>query len=683
MLYLDLETYSECNLKQSGAARYAEDLTTEVMLWAYAWDDQPVQVWDRTVSSIMPSDLREWLDSDAPVAIHNSFFDRTVLREVLGIDIPCERIHDTMVQALAHGLPGSLGMLSLIFGMGEDKAKMKEGRSLVLQFCKPFRGKRDTRLTHPERWELFKEYAKHDIEAMRELRRLLPTWNYPGQPGHALWCLDQKINDRGFLCDLELAEAAVEAANTERQTLNEATQEATGGEVEAATQRDALLEFILSEYGVSLPDMRQDTLQRRVNDPNLPLALRELLELRIQSSRNSSAKYLAAMRAVSYDGRLRGGLQYRGAATTGRWSGRLFQPQNMMRPTITDYTVIEEGIEDIKAGVAPLLYSNLPELLGNAARGVIIAPEDKRLVCSDLSAIEGRGLAWIADDERIVQFYRDFDAGLVEYDSYMLAYTLVAGGAPEDVTKAQRTIGKPVELAFGYGGGVAAFLTFAMTYHLDLDDLADKIWSLADGPTIEMCADKYEWAKENGYHGGMNRLKYAAFEYAKQKWRASRQPTVRLWNELADAFKGCVQREKQTYTLAGGKLKMRRDGSWLRLRLPSGRNLCFLKPQVKGGELSYMGMDNYTHKWQRTPTHGGKLSGIVTQAFACDVLAYNMPEVERQGFEIVLSVHDELITETLDGTAEELNALMSRQPPWAADLPLKANGFETHRYRKD
>jgi len=237
MLYLDLETYSECNLKQAGAARYAEDQTTEILLVAYAFDEDEVEVWDATRSSEMPAALHTYLAGQKPVAIHNSYFDRSVLQEVLGIYISPERIVDTMVQALSHGMPGALDLLGQIFALDSDKAKMKEGRHLVLQFCKPLRGARSTRLTHPTRWELFKEYAKQDVVAMRELHRLIPKWNYPGlrfedgEPSewHRLWVLDQQINDRGFLCDIDLAEKAVKAAAAERDYLNTSTQAATAG----------------------------------------------------------------------------------------------------------------------------------------------------------------------------------------------------------------------------------------------------------------------------------------------------------------------------------------------------------------------------------------------------------------------------------------------------------------------
>lgn len=690
-LFVDAETYSECPIT-SGTPRYATDPSTEVLLIAYAIDNGPVQVLDLVADPVVPHEFMEALDTQ-PVVIHNSFFDRSVLREVCGWDIPCERICDTMVQALAHGLPGALDKLCDVFGLSQDLAKQKDGKQLIHVFCKPLRGKRILPADRPEQWLRFKEYAKQDVVAMRELHRLLPKWNYPGtrfaqgEPSaeHRLWCLDQRVNDRGFACDVELASAAVQAAKDTKDMLNTATALATDGAVGAATQRDALLGYILAEHGVGLPDMQADTLKRRLEDPSLPREVKHLLDLRLQSSRNSSSKYSAVMKAVSFDNRLRGALQFAGAATTGRWSGRIFQPQNLMRPTM-EHDDIEQGIADITAGVAHLAYNNLPEVMGNAVRGVLVAPPGRKLVCADLSAIEARVLPWLAEDESIVQFFRDFDAGRIVYDSYMLTYANLFGGRPEDVTKAQRQISKTADLSTGYGGGVAAFLTFAATYNLDLDALADTIWSIADPAHINECADKWLWAKDHGYNAGMGKHKYAAFEYVKQKWRAARVPTTELWAELGDAFRYCVLYAGETQSIRGGKLKMRRDGDWMRLRLPSGRSVCFLKPQVKDGQMTYLGLDRYTRKWSRVPTHGGKLAGIATQATARDLLGEAMPRAEQEGYEIVLTVHDEMICETPDSgdyTANRLEQIMTQGTDWSVGLPLAAHGFETYRYRKD
>lgn len=686
-LYLDTETYSETDIK-AGPYRYAEDPACEITLVSYALDDGPEKIWDATSGRALPDDLHQALDSDCPIVLHNSMFDRTVARVTGFLKLNPERIIDTMVQAYSHGLPGGLDKLCTIFGLPEDKAKLKTGRQLVMFFCKPNKGVRHTQKTHPEKWEEFMRYAVRDITAMRIIHAKLPTWNYPGpkfpaEPSdeHRLWVLDQKINDRGFQVDVELAQAAVAASEAEKKILNDATSAITAGEVTAATQRDKLLGFILAEYGVTLPDMRADTLQRRIEDENLPLELRQLLDLRVQSGRNSASKYKVVLKAAGADGRMRGCLQFCGAPTTGRWSGKLFQPQNCMRPTMK-LAQINEAIRDIKSGAVTLAYNNVPEVLGNCVRGVIIAPPGKKLVAADLKSIEGRGLAYLAGDERVVQFYHDFDCGKVDYDSYMLAYSMCFGVPPEAVEKWQRQIGKPIELGFGYGGGVGAFLTFALTYHLDLDKLADTIWEIGDQDRLRECQDKHGWAKENGYHAGMGARKYAAFEYVKQRWREARVPTTRFWEQLAEGFKMAALYPDKTFT--AGPIKFRRGGQWLRMRLPSGRYLIFLQPRLDEKGLSYLGLDRYTRKLGRVYTHGGKLAGIATQAFAADVMRHSMPLIEAGGFEIVLGVHDEVVTEASpDRTVAELCELFTVQKPWAPGLPLAADGFEALRYRKD
>ena len=329
-LFLDLESYSEEPIA-SGNWNYAHHPSTEIMLATWCFDDEPeAYCWDATTGEPCPTDLREALDDeDVLVVMQNGAqFDRTVMRATGLVDLPCERICDTMVQALSHGLPGALGKLGMVFGLAEDEAKDKAGRQLIHFFCKPNRGKRNTRLTHPEKWEEFKAYALRDTTSMRIIHGKLPRWNYPGtkfftdgiqSDEHKVWCLDQKINNRGVMADVELAEAAVTAAAAEKTTLDDATYEATDGDVTAATQRDKLLQFILKTHGITLPDMRADTLQRRLDDPDLPWAVKHLLDLRLQSSRNSSAKYKAVLKSVCDDDRLRFTMQFCGAATTGRW----------------------------------------------------------------------------------------------------------------------------------------------------------------------------------------------------------------------------------------------------------------------------------------------------------------------------------------------------------------------------
>ncbi len=370
ILWLDLETYCPVPIK-NGTHAYAEQV--EIIVFAWALNDGPVHVEDVAANPLSNKLCKLLNDQSVKLIAHNSHFDRTVLRHALpkmGLDIqlPIERWEDTMVQALSHSLPGSLDALCEIFKIDQDKAKDKAGKQLIQLFCKPRPAnqklRRATGETHPLEWARFLDYAKNDILAMRELHKKIPKWNYRGAE-LALWHLDQKINDRGVCIDLELVKAAIEAVDKAQKGLAKRTVALTDGEVQAATQRDAMLKHILEAHGVSLPDMQKSTLERRINDDSLPLAVRELLAIRLQASTTSTAKYAALAKGVSSDGRLRGTLQFNGASRTGRWAGRLFQPQNLPRPTLKQ-DVIDEGIETLKIGCADMFYENVMELTSSA-----------------------------------------------------------------------------------------------------------------------------------------------------------------------------------------------------------------------------------------------------------------------------------------------------------------------------
>lgn len=357
--WLDTETYSDVPLNH-GTDVYAD--ASETMLWTYAHEDDQVKLWDVTTGAPMPREVEEARDDPSvEVWAHNSFFDRTVTRKDLRVDfaVPIERWRCTMVQAFAHGLPGKLGKLGEILGLPEDEQKMKEGRELIHLFCKPrpknSKLRRATSETHPEEWDTFKRYAIRDTESMRAIAKLLPSWNYPDNRAELeAWFLDQHINDRGVLRDGDLARAAVRAVKKEKARLNAETYARTEQHVAAASQRDKLLAYLLLEYNVDLPDLTSDTIERRINDQNLPDSLRELLAIRLESSMTSHTKYQRAIDAASPDGRVRGALQFCGAQRTGRWAGRILQPQNFVRPTLKQ-EVIDEFISALKAGCEDLV----------------------------------------------------------------------------------------------------------------------------------------------------------------------------------------------------------------------------------------------------------------------------------------------------------------------------------------
>jgi DNA polymerase len=363
--YGDTETFCETPLAH-GLHRYAEKVEITVLAWAI--DEGPVGVIDCTQPGweVKVALALAVADAADEQVWQNSAFDRTVLRHAWGYEMPVERVVDTMVQALAHGLPGSLDKLCSVLGVPTDLAKDKAGKQLVKLFCAPRPAnqkiRRATRETHPVEWQRFLDYAGSDILSMREVRKRLPKWNYPGnQRERDLWVLDQKINDRGVAVDLALAEAAVRATDLAKKGLKAKTQELTGFDpetgqgLESTTQRDAFLKYLLGEFGVDLPDMQKGTLERRLADENLPEPVKDLLRIRLMATVSSTAKYKTLLRGTSSDGRLRGTLQFCGAARTGRWAGRLFQPQNIARGTLS-WEEIEEAIEAFKLGVADLIY---------------------------------------------------------------------------------------------------------------------------------------------------------------------------------------------------------------------------------------------------------------------------------------------------------------------------------------
>lgn len=359
-LWFDCETYSEADLKAVGTHAYADHRTTEITVAQWAVDEGEPVVEDCSEKLGPSKALRTWLTAPGvTVVAHNSMFDRTILRHCWNIKVPVERWQDTMVRALAHGLPGSLDKLSGILNLSADEAKDKRGRELIQLFCKPRpKGhtlRRATRETHPKEWAEFLEYSRQDIVSMRAVHRKLPAWNYgPGSPELALWHLDQRINDRGFAVDLDLAHAAIDAVAIEQARLKEETRELTDGQVTSPSKRDELLAHILMEYGVELPDMRADTLRRRIEDPELPDPVKLLLSIRLEATKTSTAKYKALVKATSVDGRMRNTLQFCGASRTGRWAGRIFQPQNLLRETLTREE-IDLGVELLKAGITGIV----------------------------------------------------------------------------------------------------------------------------------------------------------------------------------------------------------------------------------------------------------------------------------------------------------------------------------------
>jgi DNA polymerase bacteriophage-type len=354
-LFLDLESFSAADLRKVGAQKYARDPSTEIIVAQWAIGDEEPHVADCT-GRHKPDELVALLeDPQYTIVAHNGGgFDRLILRGVWGVDILPERWLDTMVCAYAHSLPGSLDKVGDALGLDAAHLKDKRGNDLIRLFCLPrpknMKLRRATRDTHPEEWAAFLEYSRQDIVAMRAIHAKLPTWNFHiGHPEHALWCLDQRMNDRGFLIDTALAAGAIAATGTEKLRLNDEMSDETDGLVPSASKRDALLSYILFELCFELPNLKASTLRELIGSGELPSEVERLLELRLEATKTSTAKYKAALNAACDDGRVRGAMQFGGAQRTMRWAGRLTQPQNFPRPS-REYSV--EEYDDICKAIA-------------------------------------------------------------------------------------------------------------------------------------------------------------------------------------------------------------------------------------------------------------------------------------------------------------------------------------------
>lgn len=693
-LYCDLESFCPTPIK-FGAHRYSED--AEILLFPYAWGDEEPKVLDFTQPgfNFRATELYDMLhDPEVMTVWHNgSMFDRVVLKNVLGIDIPTNRLTDTMVQAYMHGLPGSLDKLCEIFQLDEETAKSKEGKRLIQLFCKPrpknMALRRATRETHPEEWVNFVDYAYRDILSMRKLHGMIPKWNMKHTAEMQLFELDQRINARGFKVDLDLATAAIATVEKAKEELNEAVNDLTGGKVTSATQRAALLSYIQNDIGENIPNLQSATIDKWCASPQVDEDTKTLLRARQVVGGTAVKKYQVLLDATNSDGRLRGTLQFCGASRTGRWSGRIFQPQNLPRPSLKQPD-IDFGIKAMKAGCADLVVDDVVALATSAIRGCIVAPEGKKLCVSDLSNIEGRGAAWLAREEWKLTAFREFDAG-VGHDLYTLAYANAFGVDPEvvvDNTKngdgSMRQIGKVLELALAYEGGVGAFVTFADVYRVNLRDLSAKVYHQIPNH-IKMQANKaWGWALSKNKTLDLSEREFVTCDSLKRMWREAHPATVAYWHMLEEAAISAVKCPGEVFT--ANAIKFYRSGSWLRMVLPSGRQLVYAHPTVEKGKLHYWGIDQTTRRWVKMSTHGGKLLENGSQAMSRDIMGYNLPSIEAAGYLILLTVHDETITETPDTdefTGQGLSTLLATQPPYAPDLPLAAQGYETYRYRKD
>lgn len=674
-LYVDIETRAPVSLSDVGAHRYFEQ-GGQVLLVAFAQDDEDVLVADGSKDSAWM--IQQYVNQSDLVVAHNMEFDSLGLTK-MGVHIPLDKQHCTLAQAAAHGLPGGLDDLSDIF-LPSSIAKLKEGKKLIKLFCQPDRkGVWHDESTDPILWQQFVQYAARDVEAMRALHKKLPLCNWAFE--RPVWEAHRRVNARGFRVDEAFCASIMRLIETERETAAASVNEITGGAVSSPTQT-AKLKAWLESQGVVLGDMREATLEAalllKLNAP-----AREAIRLRLFCAKASSGKYQAALDRVQDDGRLRGTLQYCGARRTGRWSGYGIQPQNFARPTLANHE-IDAFIEACVSGCADLVkdpdisYSDYGK---QCVRGLIVAEPGHQLVVADLANIEGRVTAYLAGGAEKLAAFTAFDAG-VGQDLYKVAYASAFGVNPNKVTKAERQLGKVFELALGYGGGVNALLTGLNAYKMDPQAVADAVGGQL--PEHLQNSAQYAYDKETL---GLPRATFTALWCLTRMWRQSElnAPIAKLWATLEAAVRDVIKDGRPRR--AGLLVVDRPKPSWLRVKLPSGRYLMYARPHVgEDNKVTFHGMRPTGAGWGECKIWGGTFVENAAQAFARDILASAVSDIEAQGGNVVLTVHDEVIVESEENSSWQLPRVLSaltKERSWTKGMPLAAAGFTTKRYCKE
>jgi DNA polymerase bacteriophage-type len=655
-LTIDFESRSACDLKKHGAHVYSEHPTTDILCMAMKWEGKPpFVVTPRTTTGAALKDLLEIADT---IEAHNMSFEY-VMWENIAVPrygwppLPMEKLRCSAAKAAMHSLPRRLE--DACNALGLPVRKDMEGYKLMLRMCKPRRPRKGEPEDNPgdpygHYWHddpalhaRLQQYCMADVvaeEALSNALRDLPDSELK------IWQLDQLINNRGILADLPACRAMTEMVGEHEGRLLERLAVLTNGAVRTAKQVEALRGY-LRGLGVDLPDLAASTVKEALKG-ELDGTAKELLEIRRSLGRSSSAKYRAIIDRASEDGRVRGTLLYHGAST-GRWSGAGIQPQNF--PSRIKTSAEPESIlEAVMAGGLDLhnmLYTDDPmSSAGAITRSVLVASPGKDLIVADLSAIEGRMLAWLAGEDSELEVYRQ------DKDPYIAAASLILHKPYDQVTKEERqSPGKISVLACGYQGSAGAVRKFGGEGMTD-DEIKEQIVN---------------------------------------PWRDAHPMTVQYWWDLEKACFNAVKEPGKVFAARG--IHYRVKGRFLLCRLPSGRLLYYYAPRIEPvmtaweelkDQVTYMTVHSVTSKWERTNTYGGKLAENATQAASRDILANGMIEVEAAGYPIVLSVHDEIISEVPagSGSVEEFEGLMCRVPAWANGLPLKAKGFRARRYKK-
>ena len=681
---IDFETKSKCDIKKAGGWRYSEDPSTDVLCLKFKLPDREMGLWTPVFDSLEDdpmgplNPLFDWIKNGGLVEAHNSGFEEAIWQNVMHKKYNAPLVRPSQwrcsaSKASALALPRSLEEVGKALGLPIEKDM--EGRRLMLKMSKPrkpLKKEKEEILKNPDvslrddgltfyhdpsdhEFNLWHESPKDFIRLFDychrdvETEELASASMFDLSPDELkIWQLDQEINRRGIFCDAPLIKKSLEFIEIYSEVLTKELQEVTKGEIQTSGHLKKILTW-LEDEGIFMDGLAKAKIEEALKWDFLSPEARRVLEIR-QALALTSPKKLKAMLAMAGvdDSRIRGALLYHGAST-GRWSGRGIQPQNLPRGTVKD---VETCILDLEKMSYETFAEKYPDVLGaisSCIRGMLCAPKGKKLVCADFSSIESRALFWLAED---------LD-GLEIYNTHGKVYEAMASeiyNIPmESVKKGsfERQLGKQAVLGCGYQMGWKTFITTCEGYGIEIT------------------------AKQS---------KMAVDAYRNKFWRVKA-----FWYEAERCAIEAVL--KPGKVIQNGKVFWKKVGDFLFCKLPSGRKIAYKDPQIKRGEtpwgepkdlLTFMGVDSKIRKWTRQKTYGGKLVENITQAVARDFMAEAMLRVEDAGYEIILTVHDELLAETDEGfgSLEEFETIMAQRPSWGLDCPIEVEGWEGKRFKK-
>ena len=708
---VDIETYSDVDIKKAGLYKYAQSPAFEVLLIAWAVNDEPVRIVDLTIDPGVEGGNREWQAlqdflraynaPDTVLHAYNASFEHTCLNEwSRRRGLPEHPISDwrcTMAHGLYCGYTAGLGITGEAMGLPQDKRKLGIGAALIRRFCVPQKEKskplidgllaeedsltkvRRVIAAEPEKWNLFKEYCRQDVETERTIERRLRKWPMTVRE-QLIWELTCEANTGGVGVDTELVDSALAIGEAEQARVIAEAKALSGLENPKSVQQ--LMKWLNTELDEEITDLRKQTvvglLQSGVDSDKAA----RMLELRQQMSKTSTKKYDALAAAVCVDGRVRGMLFYYGANRTGRWAGRIVQPQNLPQNHLPNLDYARQLVKARDAELLTLNYGSIPDALSQLIRTAFIPRPGKRFAVADYSAIEARVVAWLAGEQWVLDAFRAGKDIYCATASQMFGVPVEKHGQNSEL----RQRGKVAVLALGYGGGESALTAMgALKMGIPEEDLPEikQSWRKAN-PSICALWRRVEDAAVNAVQNGAPQVVQIKVKDP-DRARANEERTGAEPGSYSDYFK------------IGAKLTFRKEADadtkqeFLTIELPSGRKLFYAHPFLAPAKnfpdrqsLHYWGVNQTSKKWAQTDTWGGKLVENITQAVARDCLAETLVKLRDKGMIAVFHVHDEVIVEI--DNEDELNTIldvMAAPIDWAPGLPLKGAGFVCDYYQKD